>query len=84
LQHGASSTTPSGFAPEALDIAAETDFLESAAEAWLALARILRFSDETAARDAAKKALALYERKENLVGAERARSLFSATTTQSA
>ncbi len=71
-------------AREALEIAAGTDFVELAAEAWLALARILHATNETEAREAAAEALALYERKGNLVGAERAGALFAATTTPSA
>ena len=58
-----------------------TDFLESTAAAWLALAETLRTTDEIAARDAATEALALYERKGNLVGAQRARAFSESATT---
>jgi tetratricopeptide (TPR) repeat protein len=64
-------------AREALEILEGTDFVELAAETWLALARTLRSTDEAGAREAAEQALALYERKENLVGVERARSLLA-------
>jgi tetratricopeptide (TPR) repeat protein len=69
------------FARDALEIAVGTDFLESTAAAWLALAETLRTTDEIAARDAAAEALALYERKGNLVGAQRARAFSESATT---
>jgi len=68
-------------AREALEIAVGTDFVESSADAWLALARILGATDEVAGRKAAAEALALYERKGNLVGAQRARVLCESATT---
>jgi tetratricopeptide (TPR) repeat protein len=66
-------------AREALEIAAGTDFLELAADAWLALAGILHTTNDGGARDAAGQALALYERKGNLVGAKWARAQLAAT-----
>jgi len=44
------------------------------------LAELLRATDKTGAREAQGEGLALYERKENLVGAQRARALFDPTT----
>ena len=51
-----------------------TDYLERAAEAWLTLAEILRAQGEPGDEAAASEALALYERKGNLVGAGWARA----------
>jgi tetratricopeptide (TPR) repeat protein len=68
-------------ARDALELAAGMDFTELTADVWLALAQILRATDESAARDAAAQALALYERKGNLVGAQWARALFEPAAT---
>jgi class 3 adenylate cyclase/tetratricopeptide (TPR) repeat protein len=65
---------------DALELAGGMDFTELTADVWLALARILRDRDETGAREAAGEALALYERKGNLVGAQWARRLFEPAT----
>jgi len=62
----------------AVEVSTGTEFLELAAEAWLALAEILRAGGDEAST-AAREALALYERKGNLVGASWARSLLEAT-----
>jgi predicted ATPase/class 3 adenylate cyclase len=68
-------------ARQALELAAGMDFTELTADVCLALARILRATDESAARDAAAQALALYERKGNLVGAQWAHALMKPATT---
>jgi class 3 adenylate cyclase/predicted ATPase len=68
-------------ARQALELAAGMDFTELTADVWLVLAGILRATNESAARDAAAHALALYERKGNLVGAKWARALFEPSTT---
>jgi class 3 adenylate cyclase/tetratricopeptide (TPR) repeat protein len=65
-------------AREAVDLAAPTDFPDLQATALLALARVLRDSGSTGAADAAARAQAVYERKGNLVGAERAAKLGTA------
>ena len=68
-------------ARQALELAEGMDFTELTADVWLALARILWVTDESAARDAAGQALALYERKGNLVGVQWARAVFEPATT---
>jgi tetratricopeptide (TPR) repeat protein len=63
------------FARQAVDVAAEVGFLDDAAGAWLDLAVILSaVGKEDEARGPAAEALALFERKGNLVGASRARA----------
>ena len=63
-------------AREAVAIAAETDILTLHADACATLANVLLAADETVAAAAATRAaLKLYERKGNVVGAERARAL---------
>jgi tetratricopeptide (TPR) repeat protein len=65
-------------AREAVELAARTDLLDSHADALLDLAGILRGAaraDETA--PLVEQALALYERKQHLVGMERARTLLA-------
>ncbi len=69
-------------AREAVDIAAETDYFELAAGAWLDLAEILRAAGNAEARTAAREALLLYERKGNVVGARRARAVADAVATR--
>jgi tetratricopeptide (TPR) repeat protein len=62
------------FARLAVEKAAETGFLDDTALAWLALAEILRGAgDGDDARAAATEAVALFERKGNVVGAGWAR-----------
>ena len=61
-------------ARRAVEIASGTDSLERAAEAWLTLAEILRAQGNLGDETAALEALALYERKGNLVGAGWARA----------
>ena len=57
---------------EAVDLAAPTDFLDLQATALLALARVLRQGGSPEAATVAAEAQAVYERKGNSVGAERA------------
>jgi len=66
-------------AREAVAIAAETDYFELAAGTWLDLAEILEAAGDTGGRAAAGEALALYERKGNLVGVRRAKAIIEAT-----
>jgi class 3 adenylate cyclase/tetratricopeptide (TPR) repeat protein len=66
-------------AREAVEIAATTDYFELAAGTWLDLAEILQAAGDTDARAAAREALALYERKGNLVGVRRAKAMVDAT-----
>jgi class 3 adenylate cyclase/tetratricopeptide (TPR) repeat protein len=66
-------------ARRALEIYSETDFLERAAEAWLTLAEILRAQGEPGDETAAQEALALYERKGNVVGAGWVRAFLEGT-----
>ena len=56
-------------ARRAVDMASGTDLLERAADAWLTLAKVLRTNGDAGDRAAASEALALYERKGNVVGA---------------
>ncbi|MGH3127037.1 MAG: ATP-binding protein [Gaiellaceae bacterium] len=58
----------------AIEIYSGTDYLERAADAWLTFAEILRSNGDPGDETAASKALALYERKGNIVGAGWARS----------
>jgi class 3 adenylate cyclase/tetratricopeptide (TPR) repeat protein len=60
-------------ARRAIDISAGTTYLERTAEAWLTLAEILRARGSPEAQTAAQEALALYERKGNVVGTRWAR-----------
>ena len=61
-------------ARRAVEIASGTDSLERAADAWLTLAKVLRTNGDAGDRAAASEALALYERKGNVVGAGWARA----------
>ena len=61
-------------ARRAIELYSGTDYLERAAEAWLTLAEILRAQGDPGDETAALEALALYERKGNLVGAGWARA----------
>ncbi len=67
------------FAREAAAIAGEAGYLDDAGLAWLDLAGILRDAGRPGARSAAAHALALFERKGNVVGAGWARAFISAT-----
>jgi tetratricopeptide (TPR) repeat protein len=64
-------------ARQAVEVSTRTEFLELTAAAWLALAEILGAGGNEGSI-AAHEALALYERKGNLVGASWARSLLEA------
>lgn len=66
---------------EAIEVAARAAFLDDAAHAWLQLAQILRGNGDHEARTAALEALALFERKGNLVGARWARAFLDAAQT---
>lgn len=61
-------------AREAIQLADGTDYLELRARTWLVLAEVRRQAGSDA-HEAAERALALYERKGNLVGVERAKAL---------
>jgi class 3 adenylate cyclase/predicted ATPase len=61
-------------AREAVQIATGTDYFDAKADTWLGLAEILRDAGRDGS-DAAREALALYERKGNLVGIRRAKAL---------
>jgi hypothetical protein len=56
-------------ARHAIELCSETTFLERGADAWLTLGEILRAIGEAGDDTAAREALALYERKGNIVGA---------------
>jgi class 3 adenylate cyclase/tetratricopeptide (TPR) repeat protein len=60
-------------ARRAIEMFSGTDSLERTAEAWLTLAEILRARGEPGDETAAREALALYDRKGNVVGASWAR-----------
>jgi ATP/maltotriose-dependent transcriptional regulator MalT len=62
-------------AREAVEFAVETDYFELAAAVWLDLAEILQAAGHEDVAASAGEALALYERKGNLVGAGRAKAL---------
>jgi tetratricopeptide (TPR) repeat protein len=66
------------FARQAVEIAADIGFLDDAALAWLTLAEILRAAGKEGAGAAAAQALALFERKGNLVGQGWARASLDA------
>jgi class 3 adenylate cyclase/tetratricopeptide (TPR) repeat protein len=66
-------------ARQAVDSAAGVGFLDDAALAWLDLSRILGAAGDPEARAAATEALALFERKGNLVGAGWAREALGET-----
>ncbi len=68
-----------GLARQAVEIAGGIGFLDDAALAWLDLAGILRDAGDPEAQTAAGEALALFERKGNLVGARRTRAFLDAT-----
>jgi hypothetical protein len=66
-------------AREAVALADETDFLVLRGDAYLDLAEVLLASGrEGDARAAVERALEFFERKENVVSAEQARSLLAA------
>jgi class 3 adenylate cyclase/tetratricopeptide (TPR) repeat protein len=65
-------------ARRAVEIYSGTDYLERAADAWLTLAEILRSTGNPGDETAASEALALYERKGNVVGAGWARAFLEA------
>jgi len=58
-------------ARRAVELAAVTENLEQAADAWLTLAEILRAKGDAEEQAAAAEALRLYEQKGNIVGASR-------------
>jgi ATP/maltotriose-dependent transcriptional regulator MalT len=62
-------------AREAVAIMTTTDHLEATADVWLTLAEVLRARGSSEARAAAREALERYERKGNLIAAERAAAL---------
>ncbi|HEU5244959.1 MAG TPA: hypothetical protein VFU33_11210, partial [Gaiellaceae bacterium] len=64
-------------AREAVDLAAPTDFLELQGTALLALARVLAETGSPDAASVADQAAAVYLRKGNVVGAERAAALLA-------
>jgi class 3 adenylate cyclase/tetratricopeptide (TPR) repeat protein len=66
-------------ARQAVEIAGRADFLDDAALSWLDLAGILRDAGDPGAQPAAAEALALFERKGNLVGARMVRAFIVAT-----
>jgi tetratricopeptide (TPR) repeat protein len=69
-------------AHEAVEIAARTDFIVLHGDALLALAKVLRASGAAEESNAAlQEALALFERKENVVKAKQTRELLSAAQT---
>ena len=69
----ASSRRPSGSRAEAVGLGADTDMLNAHAAALLDLAEVLAHAGQDP-RAELEQALALYERKGNLVMAERTRS----------
>jgi DNA-binding SARP family transcriptional activator len=75
LAHAGGGADAAAFALDAVQRAAETDFLDLRAGAFLDLAAVLAATDPDGATDAAAEAAHEYERKGNVVGAERARSL---------
>jgi tetratricopeptide (TPR) repeat protein len=66
-------------ARQAVELAADVGFLDDAALSWLDLAEILRAAGKEGARAAAAEALALFERKGNLVGVGWARASLDAS-----
>jgi ATP/maltotriose-dependent transcriptional regulator MalT len=66
-------------AQQAVEVSAGAEFLDDAALAWLDLAGILRDAGDPGPQTAAAEALGLFERKGNLVGAERARAFLGRT-----
>jgi class 3 adenylate cyclase/tetratricopeptide (TPR) repeat protein len=68
-------------AREAVAIAADVGFLDDVGLAWLGLAEILREAGKEDAAAAAAEAVALFERKGNLVGVGWARACLSASET---
>ena len=70
---------------EALALAARTDWLSEHADALLSQAEVLGLAGEaSAAADALRDAIALYERKGNTIGAGRARSMLATEVSASA
>jgi tetratricopeptide (TPR) repeat protein len=75
LARGGSMEEAERLARETLALAAPTDGLNRTANAFLALAEVLRVAGrDTEAMDAAHRALSLYERKGNIASAEHART----------
>jgi class 3 adenylate cyclase/tetratricopeptide (TPR) repeat protein len=70
--HGGEPAEADRLAREAVALAAPTDFLDLQATALLALARVLREAGSPEAASVAGRAKAVYDRKGNIVGAERA------------
>ena len=66
-------------ARQAVELAADVGFLDDAALSWLDLAEILRAAGKEGAKAAAAEALALFERKGNLVGVGWARASLDAS-----
>ena len=66
-------------ARQAVELAADVGFLDDAGLAWLDLAEILRAAGKEGAGAAAAEALALFERKGNLVGVGWARASLDAS-----
>jgi class 3 adenylate cyclase/tetratricopeptide (TPR) repeat protein len=69
------------FARRAVELPTADEFLELAADARLALAEALRLAGAAGAQEPAAEALELYERKGNLVGAQRVRAFLDAGRT---
>ena len=70
---------------EAVALAGRTDWLSEHADALLARADVLGLAREQAAKaDALRSAIALYEKKGNTIGAQRARSMLAAEALPSA
>jgi class 3 adenylate cyclase/tetratricopeptide (TPR) repeat protein len=66
------------FARRAIELPNVDEFLEFAADARLALAEALRLAGAAGVQEPAAEALALYERKGNLIGAQRVRAFLDA------
>jgi hypothetical protein len=69
-------------ARRASEIYSGIDYLERAADAWLTLAEILRAQGDPGDDAAALEALALYERKGNIVGASWTRAFLEGAATR--
>jgi class 3 adenylate cyclase/tetratricopeptide (TPR) repeat protein len=70
-------------ARQGVELAATTDYLELNAQAYLALAEVLRASGSPGETDALRAALDFYERKESIPLIERTRALLSAAAAAS-
>ncbi len=71
------------YARRAVELSAGTDYLERAADAWLALAEVMRAKGVAEEQSAAAEALRLYELKGNVVGAGWARTFLEDAGTRS-